>query len=379
MQRLGRLPCVARRHAGHSPDREPDPRHGRVRLPRLRQPGRAARADRAEEPGEQPLARRRRLLLEVAEQEGPEAWDIELPEFDYRRRWNLDKDGSLWIVTPGSVEQVGCIHTCQGLELDYVGVIIGPDLVYRDGRIVTDATKRASSDQSVKGLKKMLKADPESARALADTIVKNTYRTLMTRGMKGCYVYCTDAPLAAYLRSRLAPRRRSHRSLVPRSRTFARPSTASSNVMPCAASPNEERAAGVAAAPVDRPALRRRSLLRRRRPWRTAQRLGRPARLDAAAARSLRRPGVGRVDEPPHPERCMVPVSRESDGHARGQGRRRPASQHLQTPRRAGGYTVKIYASEKVPAEDGGWRHERITLRPGLRSTRVRADRHRGR
>lgn len=49
----------------------------------------------------------------------------------------------------------------------------------------------------------MRKAEPESACAVADAIVKNTYRTLMTRGMKGCYVYCTDAPLAAYLRSRL--------------------------------------------------------------------------------------------------------------------------------------------------------------------------------
>jgi uncharacterized protein len=47
-----------------------------------------------------------------------QAWDIELPEFNYRRRWNFDKDGSLWIVAPASVEQVGCIHTCQGLELD---------------------------------------------------------------------------------------------------------------------------------------------------------------------------------------------------------------------------------------------------------------------
>ena len=133
----------------------------------------------------------------------PLAWDIELPAFGYRRRWNLDKDGSLWIVTPGSVEQVGCIHTCQGLELDYVGVIIGPDLVYRDGRIVTDATKRASSDHSVRGLKRMLKDDPDNARALADTIVKNTYRTLMTRGMKGCYVYCTDTPLAEFILGRL--------------------------------------------------------------------------------------------------------------------------------------------------------------------------------
>ena len=134
------------------------------------------------------------------------AWDIELPAFGYQRRWNLDKDGSLWIVAPGSVEQVGCIHTCQGLELDYVGVIIGPDLAYSHEHVVPDATKRASSDQSVRGLKKMLQADPEGARALADSIVKNTYRTLMTRGMKGCYVYCTDPLLADYLRSRLSLR-----------------------------------------------------------------------------------------------------------------------------------------------------------------------------
>ncbi len=133
----------------------------------------------------------------------PEAWDIELPEFGYRRRWNLDRDGSLWIVTPGSVEQVGCIHTCQGLELDYVGVIIGPDLAYREDRVVSDATRRASSDHSIKGLKTMLRTDPERARQAADRIVKNTYRTLMTRGLKGCYVYCTDAPLGDFLRSRL--------------------------------------------------------------------------------------------------------------------------------------------------------------------------------
>lgn len=133
------------------------------------------------------------------------AWDIEMEQFGYRRRWNLSQDGSLWIVAPGSVEQVGCIHTCQGLELDYVGVIVGPDLTYRDGRIVTDASKRASSDQSVKGLKQMMKTNADGARTVADRIVKNTYRTLMTRGMRGCYVFCTDQPLAAYLRSLLRP------------------------------------------------------------------------------------------------------------------------------------------------------------------------------
>lgn len=137
----------------------------------------------------------------------PQAWDITLPAFGYQRRWNLDKDGSLWIVAPDSVEEVGCIHTCQGLELDYVGVIIGPDLSFDDGRVVPDASKRASSDQSVKGLKKLLAEDPVKARALADAIVRNTYRTLMTRGMKGCYVYCTDPDLAAHFRTHLSPSR----------------------------------------------------------------------------------------------------------------------------------------------------------------------------
>jgi len=179
----------------------------------------------------------------------PKAWDIELPQFDYQRRWNLDKDGSLWIVAPDSVEQVGCIHTCQGLELDYVGVIIGPDLAYRDGCIVADATKRASSDQSVRGLKSMLKAEPESARALADTIVKNTYRTLMTRGMKGCYVYCIDAPLADYLRSRLqvasanGDADRVKANSVPTDRP-------KQNVVPLRRVTRQEREAGVLAAPI---------------------------------------------------------------------------------------------------------------------------------
>ena len=133
----------------------------------------------------------------------PAPYDIEIHEFGYRRRWNLAKDGSLWIVAPNSVDEIGCIHTCQGLELDYVGVIIGPDLTFRDGRIVADASKRASSDQTVKGLKKMRRDNPAEAQRLGDLIVKNTYRTLMTRGMKGCFVYCTDPELAAYLRARI--------------------------------------------------------------------------------------------------------------------------------------------------------------------------------
>lgn len=131
----------------------------------------------------------------------PELKDIIID--DYEATWNLDEDGQAWIIKPNSVSEVGCIHTCQGLELDYVGVIIGPDLTVRDGKIITDATKRATSDQSVKGYKRMLEENPEQAKTLADTIIKNTYRTLMTRGMKGCYIYCTDPETQEYFKQAL--------------------------------------------------------------------------------------------------------------------------------------------------------------------------------
>ncbi len=122
---------------------------------------------------------------------------------NYEATWNLNQHGQAWIVHPDSVTEVGCIHTCQGLELDYVGVIIGPDMVVRKGRIITDATKRASTDKSMHGYKKLLNEDSIMAKGLADMIIKNTYRTLMTRGMKGCYVFSTDPETQEYFRTRI--------------------------------------------------------------------------------------------------------------------------------------------------------------------------------
>ena len=95
-------------------------------------------------------------------------------------------------------------YTCQGLEFDYVGVIIGPDLKYRDGEIVTDHEERADTDYSLHGIKKMLRENPEDARETIDEVVKNTYRTLMSRGMRGCYVYCVDDELQEYMRGRIS-------------------------------------------------------------------------------------------------------------------------------------------------------------------------------
>lgn len=292
----------------------------------------------------------------------PAAWDIDMPAIGYRRRWNLDKDGSLWIVAPGSVEQVGCIHTCQGLELDYVGVIIGPDLTYRDGRIVADARKRASSDQSVKGLKTMLEKAPAQAKVLADAIVKNTYRTLMTRGLKGCYVYCTDAPLAEYLRSRLrAGPRLLDGDDVPVSPTAT--DGARSNVIPLRRVTKEERGAGVSAAPV------------------IDLRFAAGAFSDVQALEDGADEWVALPDwVRPQPGLFVAQVVGESMNRRIPNGawclfRANPSGtrqgkvvvvQHrsIADPETGGRYTVKLYASEKAPSEDGGWRHEHITLRP---------------
>lgn len=131
----------------------------------------------------------------------PEVKDIVIG--DYRATWNLNSQGQSWIVHPNSVTEVGCIHTAQGLELDHVGVIIGPDMVVRNGQIITDSTKRATSDQSVKGIKNQLKEKPEETKKLADMIIKNTYRTLMTRGMKGCYIYSVDLETQDYFKKHI--------------------------------------------------------------------------------------------------------------------------------------------------------------------------------
>jgi len=139
----------------------------------------------------------------VTKKKDPTGYDIVIG--DYKRRWNLDVDGSLWIMQPNSIDEVGCIHTCQGLELQYVGVIIGPDLIVRDGQIVTQPDKRAKQDKTIFGWKTRLKQNPKETTHQLDLIIKNTYRTLMTRGMKGCYVFSQDQETRAYLRQRLQP------------------------------------------------------------------------------------------------------------------------------------------------------------------------------
>jgi len=121
---------------------------------------------------------------------------------DYARPWNAKSDAghlapgipreSLWAYQRGGMDQIGCVYTAQGFEFDYVGVIFGTDLVFDPGT----AEWRSNSSAS---------ADPVVRRSGADFLrnVKNTYRVLLSRGMKGCYVCFLDKASESFFRSRM--------------------------------------------------------------------------------------------------------------------------------------------------------------------------------
>ena len=119
--------------------------------------------------------------------------DIVLPG-GFQAKWNLAND-KIWAINPKSFEEVGCIHTAQGLEFDYVGVLIGKDLYYDNpsGRVLTNKLAISSDDRS-SGIRS---SSDQDARRL----ILNTYKTLLTRGQKGCYVYCEDDTLREYFKS----------------------------------------------------------------------------------------------------------------------------------------------------------------------------------
>ena len=130
-------------------------------------------------------------------------FDIEFEGTNFAMKWNLTSDGSNWMIAPNSIHEVGCIHTCQGLEGDYMGVIIGPDLAVENGQLVGRASGRAKHDKSLQGLNAASLKDPISAAEKADRLIRNTYRTMMTRGMRGTFIYCTNPLVTDLLRTSL--------------------------------------------------------------------------------------------------------------------------------------------------------------------------------
>ena len=131
------------------------------------------------------------------------AFDIVFSKYNFGMKRNLAMDGMLRILKPESVSEVWCIHTCQWLEMDYVWVIVWDDLVVREWHILTNPENRAKTDMSLKWYKKLLREKNENITDRVDKIIKNTYRTLMTRWQKWCYVYFVDKETEDYFRSRM--------------------------------------------------------------------------------------------------------------------------------------------------------------------------------
>ncbi len=99
-----------------------------------------------------------------------------------------------WAYKPEGVKQIGCIYTAQGFEFDYIGVIVGLDLKYdkENDCLISDIT--GTKDRTLKN-----KKDHDNF----DKYVKNIYRVLMSRGMKGCYVYFVDKEVENYFKKNI--------------------------------------------------------------------------------------------------------------------------------------------------------------------------------
>lgn len=280
---------------------------------------------------------------------------------DFERPWNARPDmtglprgvprSDFWAYEAGGIEQVGCIYTAQGFEFDYVGVIWGRDLRYDpdigwvgDRSVSHDTPVRQAGDRFIE-------------------LVKNTYRVLLSRGMKGCFVYFEDPETEKFVRSRTE-----NLGLKPK------PVPARLVTTPAPPSPS----------PLDsRPfqPVRSREVL----PWENAIPLLdlKVAAGDFTDSQLLEQEAVEWISLPDHiriaPGYFVAQVEGESmnrrvpngawvlfstDMRGSKQGRMVLARRHeLGDPDDSGRYTLKLYEAKKIETEDGPI-YESIRLRP---------------
>lgn len=305
-------------------------------------------------------ANRARLLAgycwDWVSKKDPGALDIQFPEYGFAMQWNLDKDGPAWMIQPDSVHQVGCIHTCQGLELDYAGVIIGPDLIVRDGKVLTRPTERSKNDASIKGYKTARKHDREAADAKAEAIIKNTYRTLLSRGLKGCLIWCADEETNEYFKAlaRNAQKILHHQPVAETGLALPFPVVAEEDLEPWGNAVPVVPLQAAAGAFSDLQEVQKR-----------------PEELDWVEPPSFVTPSPGMfiaqvVGESMNrriPNRAWCLFQMPSGGTREG---KTVLVQHrdISDPDTGASFTVKRYHSEKVQDPDTGWRHARIVLKP---------------
>jgi len=117
----------------------------------------------------------------------------------WRKPWNVKSDrsiggylsGELWAIDPKGFDQIGCVYTVQGFEYDWNGVIMGPDLVWREDSWV--AVPSGSKDPAMRGI----------AESSYEILIKNTYKVLLTRGLVGTYLYSVDPETQVHLKGLL--------------------------------------------------------------------------------------------------------------------------------------------------------------------------------
>lgn len=280
---------------------------------------------------------------------------------DYRRPWDAKPGATrlapgiptaaLWATDPGGIDQIGCVYNVQGFELDYIGVIWGPDLRYDFGKQTWVGDPKASADSVVK----------RSKEAFVD-LVKNTYRVLLSRGLKGCYVYFMDKKTEEFVRSRMegAPEAiELPASDKEQSRHAAEPATVLPfrKLAPAAVRPYENAV----------PLLSLKV---------AAGSFGREQQIDPADVDWVELP----QDFRPRPGLFVAQVVGES------MNRRVPSGAWCLFRKLEGGtkqgkvvlaehreisdadtgthVTLKVYHSDKQTSEEGEWHHQRISLRP---------------
>jgi DUF2075 family protein/phage repressor protein C with HTH and peptisase S24 domain len=279
--------------------------------------------------------------------------------------WNYD--GENWATSKDGIEQVGCVHTSQGVEFDWLGVLIGPDLIYADGKIVGDPTKRAKNDKSLNGWRKALEAaggnqqQREAVLERVQEIMKSTYKVLLSRGRMGCYVWCADTGLREYLKSRLtlASLTKKLEPLLPPI-SIGQDSEKNSPYEPeILQDPGREKFV---------------SLVPLYSLEAAAGSFGEPDSADCLGwvkapsgtkinQRHFVAKVVGRSMEPKIRDGAYCLFTFGVIGFRSG---RTVLAQHrsISDPETGGTYTVKKYQSEKIAVEDIGWKHTRIQLLP---------------
>lgn len=125
-------------------------------------------------------------------QHDDDAYDFYLEGGKFKMKWNK-KTPLSYIKDETQLDRIGSIHTIQGVDMDYAGVIIGKDLIYRNGKIQFDQTANASTDRA-SGIRSATRED-------AERMIRNTYKVLLTRAIYGTYIYCEDKQLNEYLKT----------------------------------------------------------------------------------------------------------------------------------------------------------------------------------